>query len=136
MPLVKELLRTEDDGSVSFGNYALKEKAKLDNFKHGGDLLKVKTFADITRLERNELFVYESVPGTSVLNFTETANGAVFDVEGEKDAMITLGLEENTEYRVRLDGVESGTMKTNLGGKLNFSVELTAGTPVHVEIHR
>ena len=30
-----------------------------------GDLYKVKTFKEITKLERNGMFVYESVPGTS-----------------------------------------------------------------------
>ena len=29
-------------------------------------MYKVKTFREITKLERNDLFVYESVPGTAV----------------------------------------------------------------------
>ena len=44
-------------------DYTLSTKAKLDNFEHQGDLYKVKTCQEITKLERNGMFVYESVPG-------------------------------------------------------------------------
>ena len=58
MSVVKELIRKESDGKLSFGNYMLDKKAKLDNYEVGGDLYKVKTFKEITKLERNGLFVY------------------------------------------------------------------------------
>ena len=66
MSVVKELIRTEADGGISFGDYELAAKAKKSDFEHRGDLYKVKTFKEITKLERNGLFVYESVPGTAV----------------------------------------------------------------------
>ena len=47
--------------------------------------MKVKTFKEITKLEKNGMFVYESVPGTSVYNFVETADGVEFTVEGGAD---------------------------------------------------
>ena len=136
MAVVEQLLRAEPDGTISFGNYELKEKAKLENFKHDGDILKVKTFKDITKLEANESFVYESVPGTTVTNFREKENGVEFNVEGEEDAQITVGLEENTDYRVYVDYVDMGVMKTNLGGKLNISVELSGAGAVNVRIEK
>ena len=136
MAVVEQLLRAEPDGTISFGNYELKEKAKLENFKHEGNILKVKTFKDITKLEANELFVYESVPGTTVTNFREKENGVEFNVEGEEDAQITVGLEENTDYRVYVDYVDMGDMKTNLGGKLNISVELSGAGVVNVRIEK
>ena len=110
MAVVEQLLRAEPDGTISFGNYELKEKAKLENFKHDGDILKVKTFKDITKLEVNESFVYESVPGTTVTNFREKENGVEFNVEGREDAQITVGLEENTDYRVYVDHADMGDM--------------------------
>ena len=70
MAVISELIRTEADGTISFGDYSLSSKAKLDNFDHGGDLYKVKTFAEITKLERNGMFVYESVPGTAAVSYT------------------------------------------------------------------
>ena len=63
MSVVKELLRKEADGTISFGNHELEAKAKLEDFEHCGDLYKVKTYKTMTKLERNGMFVYESVPG-------------------------------------------------------------------------
>lgn len=62
MATISELIRSEADGTISFGDYTLGAKAKLDNFEHQGDIYKVKTFSEITKLERNGMFVYESVP--------------------------------------------------------------------------
>ena len=71
MAVINELLRSEADGTISFGNYSLDSKSKLDNFEHGGDIYKVKTFKEITKLERNGSFVYESVPPKSCINFSK-----------------------------------------------------------------
>lgn len=136
MAVIEELICAMADGSISFGNYRLSAKAKLDNFEHNGDLYKVKTYKEITKLERNGMFVYESVPGTTVLNLKASENAMSFQVEGPEDAQITLELEDETEYRVFVDDVNVGHMKTNLGGKLNLSVELTEETPVAVKIEK
>lgn len=134
MAVVEELLRTEADGALSFGNHKLDAKAKVEDFEHAGDLFKVKTYKSITKLEKNGLFVYESVPGTSVTHFVEEENGVNFRVEGEEDAQIIVGLEDNTEYSVFIDGTDIGRMKTNLGGKLNISIELAGAGEVDVKI--
>ena len=42
MSAISELIRSEADGTISFGDYTLDAKAKLDNFGHQGDLYKVK----------------------------------------------------------------------------------------------
>lgn len=136
MSVVNELIRTESDGSISFGNYELQEKSKRSDFEHAGDSYKVKTFCEITKLERNGMFVYESVPGTAVTGMKTLQEGIAFAVEGAEDAQITLGMEEDTEYKVVLDGVNVGHMVTNLGGKLSFSVELEKTEQVQVEILR
>lgn len=136
MPVVSELIRVETDGTISFGDYSLESKAKLDNFEYKGDLYKVKTFWEITKLERNGMFVYESVPGTAVTNFKAADTEVSFQVEGTKDAQITLELEEGQEYDVSINGNDAGVMKTNLGGKLSMSVELDEGVPAEVVITR
>jgi hypothetical protein len=136
MAVVEQLIRAEQDGSISFGNYKLPEKKKVENFEHNGDILKVKTFKDITKLECNENFIYESVPGTTVTEFKETDNGVEFSVEGENDAQITLGLLESTEYSVYVNGNSIGKMTTNLGGKLNLSVELSGEGLVSVKVEK
>ena len=53
MAAVKELLRAENDGTLSFGDYTLAAKTKKDNFEFEGDIYKVKTFAEITKMEKN-----------------------------------------------------------------------------------
>ena len=133
MSVVKELLRGEQNGSISFGDYTLDKKAKLDNFEHGGDIYKVKTFYEITKLEKNGLFVYESVPGSAVTGFTEKENGVSFQVECNKDIQITLELAESTEYAIYVDNEQVGLMETNMSGKLSFSVELPM-PPVNVKV--
>lgn len=124
MGVISELIRTEANGSISFGDYTLASKTKKDNFKHGTDQYKVKTFREITKLECNGIFVYESVPGTAVNGLEITENEVSFQVEGPEDAEITLGLSDSTEYEVFINDENAGTMKTNLGGKLTLSVEL------------
>ncbi len=134
MPVVSELIRIEEDGTISFGNYMLAAKSKLQDFEFQGDLYKVKTFGEITKLERNGLFVYESVPGTAVNHFQAGDTSVKFLVEGEKDAQITLQLEDEREYEVYVDGVSVGGMKTNVSGKLVLSVELNPGKATEIRI--
>lgn len=136
MSVISELIRTEEDGTISFGDYTLGSKTKKDQFMHDGDSYKVKTFHEITRLECNGLFVYESVPGTAVSGLFVNENGITFSVEGSEDAQVTLELEAETEYEVAINGVNAGKMKTNLGGKLSFGVELGENCSVAVEVKK
>lgn len=134
MPVVNELIRTEADGTLSFGNYQLDTKSKVSDFEHCGDSYKVKTFNEITKLERNGMFVYESVPGTAVNQFKQDEKETSFKVEGDKDAQITLEMEEGAEYEVSVNGDYAGNMKTNIGGKLVLSVDLSDGKATQVNI--
>ncbi len=134
MAAVKELLRAEADGTLSFGDYTLGSKTKKDGFEFQGDLYKVKTFSEITKLEKNGMFVYESVPGTSVENFKATEGQVTFQVSGMKDAQFTLELEASSEYAVYMDDVKAGDMKTNLSGKLSVSAELEPDRPIAVKV--
>ena len=134
MAAVKELLRAENDGTLSFGVYSLGSKTKLDGFEFQGDIYKVKTFSEITKLEKNEMFVYESVPGTAVTNFNASEQVVTFSVSAMQDVQFTLELEADTEYVVYLDDVNVGDMKTNLSGKLSVSAELEPERSMEVKI--
>ncbi|MCR4956402.1 MAG: endosialidase [Lachnospiraceae bacterium] len=136
MSVVKELIRAEKTGEISFGNYELAQKEKVEDFKFGGDIYKVKTYKDITKLEKNGSFVYESVPGTAVTGLVETEEGMKFTVEGTTDAQITVELGDEAEYAININGEETGSMKTNLGGKVTISVELNEGEQSSVIITR
>ena len=123
-------------GTSVFGNYSLDVKSKAEDFEHDGDLYKVKTFKEITKLERNGMFVYESVPGTAVTDFSVKDTEVSFKVEGTEDAQITIQLEDDMEYEVFEDGAAIGGMKTNMSGKLSLSVELSEGKAVEVKVIR
>lgn len=136
MAVIADLIREEDTGALSFGNYELASKTKKDGFQCNGDVYKIKTFKEITKLERNGMFVYESVPGTVVHNFRATDKAVNFVVEGTEDSQVTLELEAEKEYKIHIDKVYVGKMKTNLGGKLNLSVELDPDKQVDILIEK
>lgn len=137
MTVISELLRVEADNKLSFGDYSLVNKTKLDNFEFQGDLYKVKTFKEITKLEKNGMFAYESVPGTAVEGFCATENGVEFTVYGvDASAQFTVGLAEESMYEVYINGESVGTMATNLSGKLSVSVELHVNEGVEVKIEK
>ena len=136
MATVEEIIREEEDGTISFGNFKLSEKQKVSDFEHGGDTYKVKTFAEITKLEKNEAFLYESYPGTAVFHFEESEDGIIFDMDAENDAQITLGLEENTKYAVVINGEYAETISTGIGGKLSFSAASVEDELTNVEIKK
>ena len=135
MAVISELIRSDADSTLSFGDYTLGAKAKAE-LKVGESIYKVKTFKEITKLECDEVFVYESVPGTAVTGFSKTEDGVTFYVEGTEDAQVTLELEEDTEYEITIDETSAGTMKTNLGGKLSMNVELADAGAVAIQVTR
>lgn len=136
MAVIKELIRKEENGTLSFGNYELPSKQKVSDFGYQGDMYKVKTFKEITKLERNGMFVYESVPGTVVKEMKLSETAVEFIVEGLEDTQITLELEPEKEYHVQIGEEPERVLKTNLGGKLVLSVELDAGQEVDVSVSK
>ena len=133
MSVISELIRSEADGTLSFGNYELESKSKKQDFEHQGDLYKVKTFKEITKLEKNGTFVYESIPGTAVSVFKETADEVSFFVDGKGQTQITLELESNKEYRVFVGDRDLGVSKTD-GGKITLDVDLENGNLTTVKV--
>ncbi len=133
MSVVKELI-IKENSLISFGNYELNEKAKKSDFIYNKDSYKIKTFKDITRLEKNDKFLFESVPGTAVHSFKEDENGMEFTIEGEHSVEVTLGLLPEEEYKVFLQGKEEPVLKTNLGGKLTISLDLKNEGPIKVKV--
>ena len=136
MSAIRDLIVANDDNTLSFGDHTLAQKTKLEDFAIGENLYKVKTFAEITRLEKNGALVYESVPGTTVCRFQETEEGVALTAIGRGDCQLTLELEGETSYQVTIAGENAGSMKTNLGGKLSLSVELDPEEPTEIVIYR
>ena len=75
MAAISELIRTEENGKLSFGDYTLAAKAKLDNFEKDGDIYKVKTFKEITNsrqstndtIAKGKITNIKSIKGFSIL---------------------------------------------------------------------
>lgn len=123
MAVVKEIIRVEENGALSFGNYELKEKTKVLDFEVEGRLYKAKTFYEVTKLKRDGALVYESLPGTAVHNFKVTDHGVSFEVEGEESSQITLELEPEAEYKLLVDDITISNIKSTVSGKISFSVD-------------
>lgn len=124
---IEGLIRVEDQGYISFGDYLANSKKKIQDFEVDGDVYQLKTYCEVTRLEKNGRLLYESVPGTTVYDFFMDDKELKFHVEGVEDAQITVELETEQEYKVFIDQVLIGRMKSNLAGKLNLSVDFANG---------
>ena len=133
MAVIDEIIRLEDDGSISFGDYVSEEKKKKDDFEAAGDRYKIKTHHAITRLEKNEALLIETVPGAAVHRFTIKENTLSFGLEGADDTRVTVELEPEALYRVLIEDTNIGNVKANISGKVIFSLDLD-DTPKTVEI--
>lgn len=134
MAVVEQLIRKENNETISFGNYLLDTKTKVSDFEFNGDLYKVKTYQEITKLEKNGSLIYESVPGTAVFDMELKDRECSFIVEGAKDAQITLEVEPEKEYKIYIDKINVGKMRSNLGGKLLLSVELNEKLKADIKV--
>lgn len=134
MSVVEELIRKDDAGTLSFGNYELETKTKKADFQYEGASYKIKTFKEITKLEKNGGLVYESVPGSTVTGFRGNDEVVEFQVEAPGDISFTLEMQPSSEYKLVVDGVSAGRITTNVGGKLNASLSLNEGNKSSVKI--
>ncbi|MBQ7265995.1 MAG: endosialidase [Firmicutes bacterium] len=123
--IIEEGIIKEQDGSLSFGDYKRAEKLKVENFEVDGNMYKVRTHDQVTRLSKNSNLLLETVPGASVHNFKADSKITTFSVEGKGSTQITLELEANTLYAIYADDVEIDQMKSNLSGKISFSADLS-----------
>jgi hypothetical protein len=135
MAVVEELIRLESDGSISFGDYLALSKQKVPAFKVKDDTYYVKTFEEITRLEKNGKLLFEAVPGAAVHNFITTDKGTKLSIEGIDDVQVTMELEPETEYRVIVDDFNVGSVKSSLAGKIAFSVD-TSGKIKEIKLEK
>lgn len=125
MSIINEVIRLEEDNTISFGNYFAVEKIKVENFNVNGDIYKVRTHKDVTRLSKNTKLLLETVPGATVHHLSVGEKTTSFSIEGNGSTQVTLELESETTYSVYIDDVNIDKITTNISGKINFSAELT-----------
>ncbi len=126
---LEKLIIANEDDSISFGNHETQEKQKLEGFELNGEVYKVKTHNEITRLEKNGRLLFESVPGTTVSDLKLNSDSMSFSLFGSaEDAQVTVELEADEEYTVYINEVQLGKVKSNLAGKISFSVDFASGS--------
>lgn len=126
MAVIGEGIILNDDKTLSFGNYEIQEKLKITDFKVDGDIYKIRTHNEVTRLSKNGQLLIETVPGSSIHNLYISEKESKFLIEGISDTLITLELESNTNYSLYINDVNIDKIKSNLSGKINFSTTLGA----------
>ena len=133
MAVIQSGIQVQEDNTLSFGDYQTTTKQKTDNFLFEGNTYSLRTYNEATRLEKNEEFLLETNPGTTIHNFYKKEKEEVsFAAEGYKDTNITVQLTAETLYRITAGTTKLGSSKSNSAGKLKFSVDLTSGKPVHI----
>lgn len=125
MPIISEIIRIEDDNTLSFGDYSTKEKQKVENFTFDNNTYKVKTHNQITRIEENGELLLETVPGSTIHNFYKDEKVISFSIEGFENTSIIMELERDAAYRITVNNNNIGSTKSNLYGKINFSLNLS-----------
>ncbi|MCI8342383.1 MAG: endosialidase [Firmicutes bacterium] len=124
MSVIEEFIRVEENGAISFGNYLTESKRKVVDFEVDGDLYYVKTYNEITRLEKNSKLLLETVPGAAIHNLVMNEKKVSFTLEGEDNIHVTMELEPEAEYRVFVDDFNVGRVSGNVSGKVDFSVDV------------
>lgn len=136
MAIVEKLIQVETDGTISFGNYQLPKKEKAMDFEVAGNLYDLRTFNEITKLNKDGALLYESIPGTSVHGLKMTDRLVQFKVAGTAETQITMELSPNTAYNLFIEGVKLGKIQSNLAGKITFSIDYCSKDPKLVEIKK
>ena len=123
MSVIDEIIKIKDN-CLCFGNYLVSEKQKIDNFEFNGDKYRVRTHKTVTRFEKNDKMVLETVPGATIHKFKADDDKISFEAEGFDSTQITLELEPNQNYKLEVDNILLTTSKTNAFGKFSFSLNL------------
>ena len=132
----QRLIRLEENGTLAFGDFRLQTKQKVLDFENGGDLYQVKSFSQITRLEKNGRLLLEAVPGATIRQFFMDEESVSFELEAAEDVRVTMELCPDTVYTVAANGAELGKVTANVAGKISFSLGMAPGQVASVEIKR
>ncbi len=125
MSIIQEGIILNEDKTLSFGNYEVTEKIKVKDFNVDGNIYKIRTHNEVTRLSKNGNLLLETVPGATIHNLNIKEKETTFLAEGLSDTLITIELEPNTNYSLFINDVNIDKIKTSLSGKINFSTTLS-----------
>lgn len=133
--LIPEGIRLGPNNTLDFGAFTVKEKIKVDGFPVMGDLYKVKTHNEITRLEKNGVMLFEAVPGAAVFGFKMDDRSVSFSTIGQGNTQITLEVLPVCEYKIYEEEVLLDRVKTGPAGKISLGLELS-DKPIKILIEK
>jgi len=126
MTEMPKIIIAEADG-LCFGDYSAKEKIKVNDFAHMGDVYSLRAHNLVTRLEKNGELLFESVPGVAIFGFDCAGDNCRFEIESPANVQITLGMAPETKYDLAIGtAITSQTheeITANRSGKLSFGVQ-------------
>jgi hypothetical protein len=125
MAVVTEGIRAREDGTIDFGNYLLADKLKINDFPQNGSLYRLRTHKAMTRLEKEGNLLLESVPGAAFFGFSVNERAVSFSAEGDDNTQITVELEPEQTYSLKVADSDLGCVKSTMSGKITFSLDLT-----------
>ena len=115
---ISGIISLNSNGSLNFGDYKSDVKLKSDDFEVSGDVYKVKTHSEITRVEKNGKLLFESVPGLTVQNFMLNEKICKFAAEGADSVQITMdGPQEVHDQRRLTRDIRSGIWRHIVVGR-------------------
>lgn len=131
-------IQVDTDGTLNFGDFSTTNKQKVDGFVLENDTYSLRTYDKATRLEKNASLVLETTPGTKITNFFKETNKEEmsFIAKGFANTIITAQLASDTLYRITNGKTKLGSMKSNLSGKVKFSVDLSNGKPQQILLEK
>ena len=136
MNTVSTLISGSDEELLSFGDFSQTEKKKVSDYDYRGDMYYVKTCREITKLEKNGMFEYESVPGSSVFEYQSDIEYKAFEVTGQGNTQIVLAVEDGAEYDLYINGEIADETDVDISGKFCFNVILDPEVPVLIELEK
>jgi len=118
----------EKNGGLSFGDYTVSNKIKVNDFEYMGNIYSLRSHDLVTRFEKNGEMLIETVPGASVYDFVMDEKGCSFEIESSAGVQVTLGLVPDASYDLSIRGNKGSDIReeisVNRSGKLSFGIEL------------
>ena len=136
MKTVSTLISGNDEELLSFGDFTQTEKKKYTDYDYRGDMYYVKTFREITKLEKNGMFEFESVPGSAVFAYDSGIEKKTFEVTGQGDTQIVLAVEDGADYALFINGALADETNVDIRGKFCINVHLDPEVPVRIELEK
>lgn len=130
---MQDIISININENLDFGCHELDHKSK-EIIEYRGLNVKVKTHSEITRLERDELMIYESVPGTTVTDFSYRPEKISFNVTGMGNTSIIIAVNQNNKYRLMIDDEQYFATNVLSGGKIQFIIDFNLKDWIKVDL--